>query len=158
MWTLLWTLLSIYRPCFEPLVWTHNDENGGNEPDLGELEQICAENNKCDPFCTPGPSQTCVKYSEWTGKVKSYTSQVEIISELFISCLKPILFQFCGKVTLDWSGSTSKINRCFRAGSQEYCFCDQNTQPLCNNSVRISLGLGIVINLAISVIFLLWFI
>ena len=63
------------RPCFEPLVWTYNDENGGNEPDLGQLDQACQEQG-CDPYCTPGPSQTCVKYSEWTGSALSYTSQV----------------------------------------------------------------------------------
>ena len=67
------------RPCFEPLVWTYNDENGGNEPDLGQLDQACQEQG-CDPYCTPGPSQTCVKYSEWTGDALSYTSQVRVIT------------------------------------------------------------------------------
>ena len=56
-------------------MWTYNDENGGNEPDLGQLDQACQEQG-CDPYCTPGPSQTCVKYSEWTGNALSYTSQV----------------------------------------------------------------------------------
>ena len=49
-------LLLRYRPCFEPLVWTVNDETGGNEPDLGELAEKCEEQG-CDPYCTPGPSQ-----------------------------------------------------------------------------------------------------
>jgi len=116
------------RPCFPPLVWTYNDENGSNEPDLGELESTCQEKG-CVPFCTPGPSQTCVKYSEWTGKQLSYTSQ------------------FCGSVTLEWSGSKSSINRCFRAGAQEYCFCDQYMQTLCNSapSLQISLVFFVII-------------
>ena len=33
-----------------------NDETGGNEPDLGELAEKCEEQG-CDPYCTPGPSQ-----------------------------------------------------------------------------------------------------
>ena len=49
-------LLLRNRPCFEPLVWTVNDETGGNEPDLGELAEKCEEQG-CDPYCTPGPSQ-----------------------------------------------------------------------------------------------------
>ena len=30
----------------------------------------------CVPYCVPGPSETCVKYTEWTGKHMSYTSAV----------------------------------------------------------------------------------
>ena len=63
------------RPCFEPLVWTFNDEAGNNEPDLGELEAACSEKG-CDPFCTPSPSQSCVKYSEWSGNTLTYVSKV----------------------------------------------------------------------------------
>ena len=63
------------RPCFEPLVWTVNDEFGNNEPDLGELEEACSEKG-CDPFCTPSPSQSCVKYSEWSGNTLTYVSKV----------------------------------------------------------------------------------
>ena len=63
------------RPCFEPLVWTFNDEFGNNEPDLGELEEACSEKG-CDPFCTPSPSQSCVKYSEWSGNTLTYVSKV----------------------------------------------------------------------------------
>ena len=32
----------------------------------------------CVPYCVPGPSETCVKYTEWTGKHMSYTSAVMI--------------------------------------------------------------------------------
>ena len=63
------------RPCFEPLVWTVNDEFGNNEPNLGELEAACSEKG-CDPFCTPSPSQSCVKYSEWNGDSLTYVSKV----------------------------------------------------------------------------------
>ena len=86
-------LLLRYRPCFEPLVWTVNDETGGNEPDLGELAEKCEEQG-CDPYCTPGPSQVrilsvhlllriiqvCVKYIERTGEHLSYTSQVTLMT------------------------------------------------------------------------------
>ena len=33
----------------------------------------------CVPYCVPGPSETCVKYTEWTGKHMSYTSAVTTI-------------------------------------------------------------------------------
>ena len=69
------------RPCFEPLVWTVNDEFGDHEPDLEELEAVCKEKG-CDPFCTPSPSQTCVKYTEWNGDTLSYVSKVIIIWRL----------------------------------------------------------------------------
>ena len=32
----------------------------------------------CVPYCVPGRSETCVKYTEWTGKHMSYTSAVMI--------------------------------------------------------------------------------
>ena len=69
------------RPCFEPLVWTVNDDNGDNEPNLDELEAACKEKG-CDPFCTPSPSQTCVKYTEWKGDTLSYVSKVMVDMEL----------------------------------------------------------------------------
>ena len=72
------------RPCHEPLVWTVNDDYGGNEPDLGELADTCQELG-CVPYCTPGPSQTCVKYSEWTGKHLSYTSQVRTMDVVMVT-------------------------------------------------------------------------
>merc|ERR550539_306547 len=103
------------RPCFEPLVWTFNDESGNNEPDLGELEAACTEKG-CDPFCTPSPSQSCVKYSEWNGNTLTYVSK------------------FCGKVNLDWNRDKGDVNRCFKEGSAQYCFCEQNMKYLCNKA------------------------
>jgi len=105
------------RPCFEPLVWTFNDDNGDNEPNLEELEAVCQEKG-CDPFCTPSPSQTCVKYTEWNGDTLSYVSK------------------FCGKVTLDWNRNKGDVNRCFRENNKEYCFCDQNMKYKCNTATR----------------------
>ena len=40
----------------------------------------CSETG-CVPYCVPGPSETCVKYTEWTGKHMSYTSAVTIIDK-----------------------------------------------------------------------------
>ena len=56
-------------------MWTYNDEFGANEPDLGEIADTCSDMG-CVPYCVPGPSETCIKYTEWTGKHMSYTSSV----------------------------------------------------------------------------------
>ena len=144
------------RPCFEPLVWTFNDESGNNEPDLGELEAACSEKG-CDPFCTPSPSQSCVKYSEWSGNTLTYVSKVTTTTTNISSLSRVFLFQFCGKVNLDWNRGKGDVNRCFREGSKQYCFCEQNMKYLCNEAVSpFSPSFPLALTMTISAT-LFWF-
>ena len=102
------------KPCFAPLVfdethnfhnrnplikvWTTNDADGSNQPDLDELEKACDRVSRfldhwllmmiiiiammindqvpgCSVHCTPGPSERCIKYTEFSASKLSYTSR-----------------------------------------------------------------------------------
>eukprot|EP00092_Neocalanus_flemingeri_P027350 GFUD01029662.1.p1 GENE.GFUD01029662.1~~GFUD01029662.1.p1 ORF type:complete len:198 (-),score=39.28 GFUD01029662.1:48-641(-) len=120
------------RPCFSPIVWTVNDDTGENEPDLNELEEQCDEKG-CNPHCTPGPSERCIKYTEWSGKKMSYTAK------------------FCGSVTLDWTGNKASGDRCYRSDGQEYCMCNQDMGDGCNMGHTLS-SLGLVVWFAVFIV------
>jgi len=94
------------KPCFTPLVWTKNDDNGENQPDLDELEKASERVPGCSVHCTPGPSERCIKYTEFSAGKLSYTSS------------------FCGRITLDWTGESPDNSRCYTTddGNQEYCY------------------------------------
>ena len=109
------------KPCFPPIVWTVNDEYGENEPDLNELEEQCNLVG-CNPFCTPGPSERCMKYTEWSkesGGKMIYTSK------------------YCGTVT-DWTGNHVSKDNCYRTNRDEYCFCNKEMKINCNSGRKIS--------------------
>merc|ERR1712142_771627 len=97
------------KPCFPPLVWTEDDDDGlygDNEPDESELEDKCSQIG-CNPFCIPGPSQKCMKYTEYSG----------------IGNKKNRVTKFCGEVVL-WNGKSPNNNKCHRQNSsKEYCYC-----------------------------------
>ena len=48
-------------PCFHPLVWTYNDENAGNPPNIQEIVDECARTG-CDPTCVRGGGESRVGY------------------------------------------------------------------------------------------------
>ena len=78
-------------------VWTTNDADGSNQPDLDELEKACDRVSRfldhwllmmiiiammindqvpgCSVHCTPGPSERCIKYTEFSASKLSYTSR-----------------------------------------------------------------------------------
>lgn len=64
------------------------------------------------------------------------------------------MFQFCGKVNLGWDDSRSNLDRCYRAGLEEYCACDVFMRTQCNsgNTVTISLALMMISSAVLSVI------
>jgi len=92
------------KPCFAPLVWTTNDADGSNQPDLDELEKACERVPGCSVHCTPGPSERCIKYTEFSASKLSYTSS------------------FCGRITLDWTGESPDNSRCYKTENREYCY------------------------------------
>ena len=118
-------------------MWTYNDEFGANEPDLGEIADTCSDMG-CVPYCVPGPSETCIKYTEWTGKHMSYTSSVTETAAIISRDETLFVCQFCGKVNLGWDDSRSNLDRCFRAGSEEYCACDVFMRTQCNSAISNS--------------------
>ena len=65
------------------------------------------------------------------------------------------MFQFCGKVTLDWNKGKGDVNRCFKEASREYCFCEQNIKYLCNTGT-LSLTMNISLGLLSAALTLLW--
>merc|ERR1712126_490178 len=95
----------VSKPCFSPLVWTTNNEDGENQPDLDKIEATCEEVG-CVPHCIPGTGEMCIKYTEWSGDKMSYTSS------------------FCGEVTLDWTGGRPSNDRCYynEDNNKQYCY------------------------------------
>ena len=55
------TLFERDVPCFAPLVWTYDDDNGLNSPDLEEIVSEC-ERTGCNPFCARSGGM-CMKYT-----------------------------------------------------------------------------------------------
>ena len=124
----------IQKPCFSPIVWTVNDEYGENEPDLDELEEQCDEVG-CNPFCTPGPSERCMKYTEWSkanGGNMIYTAK------------------FCGTVTV-WDGNHASGDRCVRSNGTEYCYCNKEMKINCNTGFHTS-PMGTVVFIAMLIL------
>merc|ERR1712080_186823 len=126
----------VSRPCFSPLVWTTNNEDGENQPDLDKIEATCEEVG-CVPHCTPGTREMCIKYTEWSGDKMSYTSS------------------FCGEVTLDWTGGRPSNDRCYynEDNNKQYCynrveFCYQDGGN-CNGVSPLSVS-GVVLVLVIQ--------
>jgi len=121
---------AISKPCFSPLVWTENDENGANQPDLDELEAACEKVPGCSVHCTPGPSERCIKYTEFSAGKLAYTSS------------------FCGRITLDWTNESPDNSRCYKNedGNLEYCYqtaesCVQDRGDYnCNSSPSLQLA------------------
>ena len=67
-------------PCFHPLVWTYNDENAGNPPNIQEIVDECARTG-CDPTCVRGGGEW-----EWgsTEGDKNYFEPLQGASYLFL--------------------------------------------------------------------------
>ena len=65
--------------------------------------------------------------------------------------------QFCGKLTLGWAESQGTLDRCYRAGLEEYCACDVFMRTQCNsgNSVTISLVMMMMVFSALCSVILL---
>merc|ERR1719500_496764 len=117
-------------PCFAPLVWTINDENANNRPNLTEIEMGCAEIG-CTPYCLRA-GEKCIKYTVMD-RNKEKTVKWES--------------SFCGQGT-NWDGETISRNRCFTENQVEgydhrVCFCDDTS--LCNSAMvttQKTVGLG----------------
>ena len=82
-------------PCFHPLVYTVNDENGLNGPIIDEIVEACQKTG-CDPFCSRGGGM-CVKYTV-TDRSKSRVVRWES--------------HFCGQ-GVKWNGDQVSGTRCF---------------------------------------------
>ena len=89
------TLFDRQVPCFSPLVWTYNDENGLNSPDINEIVNEC-ERTGCNPFCARGGGM-CTKYTV-TDRNKERTVRWES--------------HFCGQ-GIKWDGDGVSRGRCF---------------------------------------------
>eukprot|EP00092_Neocalanus_flemingeri_P003031 GFUD01003240.1.p1 GENE.GFUD01003240.1~~GFUD01003240.1.p1 ORF type:complete len:219 (+),score=35.85 GFUD01003240.1:7-663(+) len=130
-------------PCFAPLVWTVDDENANNRPNVTEIIEACQTHDPpCDPYCLRA-GQMCVKYTV-TDRNKRRTVSWES--------------SFCGQGT-NWEGEVVSANRCFtenKVGGKDHrvCFCDD--MSLCNSARKLSehsVIIQVVILLLISNIF-----
>merc|ERR1711874_36661 len=122
------------EPCFGPLVWTVDDENGDHQPNEDELEEQCSLLG-CTPFCTPGPGQQCMKYVKMSGK--------NVVQ----------MTKFCGEVTLSWGSGPSAAGRCLtNANSTTYCYCKSHTK--CNAALSLqSWGQTILVMVLLTLCF-----
>jgi len=110
-------------PCYEPTVYTVNDGNGHNRPNLTDLEAQCQEVG-CDPFCSRA-GDACITYTVLNNDDEG---TVEIESK------------FCGQVQRMWDGAVVTNGRCYTeygvGGAQDHqvCFCDDIDR--CNRAGR----------------------
>jgi len=99
-------------PCYEPTVYTVNDENGRNRPNLTDLEAQC-QLVGCDPFCSRA-GDACITYTVLNNDDER---SVEIETK------------FCGQVQKMWDGEVVTSGRCYTeygvdAQDHQVCFCD----------------------------------
>jgi len=113
------TLYGRMIPCYEPTVYTYNNEYGTNRPNLSAIVEAC-NNQGCDPYCSRS-GDSCVKYTVINNDDER---SVEWESS------------FCGQVTTQWNGEVVSSGNCYTErdvmGSQDHqvCFCDDS--ELCN--------------------------
>jgi len=125
-------------PCYEPTVYTVNDGNGHNRPNLTDLEAQCQEVG-CDPFCSRA-GDACITYTVFNNDDER-TVEIET--------------QFCGQVQRMWDGAVVTNGRCYTeydvGGAQDHqvCFCDDNDR--CNGAVRDQAGTLVLLLLSLSV-------
>jgi len=109
-------------PCFHPLVYTVNDENGLNGPIIDEIVEACQRTGS-DPFCSRGGGM-CVKYTV-TDRSKSRVVRWES--------------HFCGQ-GVKWNGDQVSGTRCFwedNVEGMDHRVCFSNDGSKCNGSAIV---------------------
>jgi len=90
------TLYGRMIPCYEPTVYTYNNEYGTNRPNLSAIVEAC-NNQGCDPYCSRS-GDSCVKYTVINNDDER---SVEWESS------------FCGQVTTQWNGEVVSSGNCY---------------------------------------------
>jgi len=125
----------VERPCFSPLVWTTDDENGKNRPRPEDIVEACKQvNPPCNPTCTPTGGQSCIKYT-----LIADNKEEDIVRET----------SFCGRVFLD--GDTLDKETCkTQKGSDGFdvILCSCSEKSYCNAASQKTIYFGLVLALA----------